>query len=226
MNKTNKIIAHIPARGGSKRVPWKNLKELAGQPLLAYAVKAALSCKELSAVYVNTDSDEIARLAEKLGAAVYRRKSDLASDSATSDDFNMDIIDALDPDVLVMINPVCPLIEGSDIQGALKAFTEEGVDTLISVSRTNLQCFYRDEPVNVDVNARLAATQDNEPVEICNWAVSIWDAREYRKRFQKSGYAVFGGKRKFYPISPLKAVKISTEDDFQMAELLIKAKRT
>lgn len=225
MNKSKKMIAHIPARGGSKRVPGKNLRNLAGQPLLAYTVKATLSCKELSSVYVNTDSDEIALLAEKLGVPVYRRRSELAADAVTSEDFNMDIIDALRPDILVMVNPVCPLIEGTDIQAAIDVYRKEDVDTLISVSETKLQCFYEGEPVNIDVNSKLTPTQDNKPVEICNWAVTIWDAEKYRQRFQKSGYAVFGEKRKFYPISPLKAIKISTEEDFQIAELLIKAKR-
>ena len=224
MKDLGNIIAHIPARGGSKRVPGKNLRPLAGKPLLSYSVEAAISCKELSTLYVNTDSDEIASLAEKLGVSVYRRKPELASDGTTSDEFNMDIIDALAPDTLLMINPVCPLIEASDIQAAVDVFRAEGVDTLISVSETRMQCFYGNSPINIDIDSRLAATQHNEPVQVCNWAITIWDARKYKERFQKLGYAVFGERRKLFPISPLKAVKISTEEDFQIAELLIKAR--
>jgi len=224
MKDLGSIIAHIPARGGSKRVPGKNLRPLAGQPMLAYAVNAALSCKGGFPVYVNTDSDEIASLAEKLGVAVYRRSPELASDTTTSDEFNMDIIDALTPDTLVMINPVCPLIESSDIEAALGVFQSKDVDTLISVSETRMQCFYRNNPVNVDINSKLAATQSNEPVQVCNWAITIWDARKYAERYRELGYAVFGERRELFPISPLKAVKISTEEDFKMAELMVKAR--
>ena len=89
--------------------------------MLAYTVKAALSCKSLGSVVVNTDCNSIAALATSLGAGVYRRKASLARDSATNEHFNMDLIEALMPDTLVMINPVCPLLEPADIDRAISA---------------------------------------------------------------------------------------------------------
>ena len=225
MRDLGNVIAHIPARAGSKRVPSKNLRYLAGQPLLAYAVRAALTCESLHSVYVNTDSDLIAALAEELGASVYRRKSSLASDTTTSDQFNMDIIEALNPDTLMMINPVCPLIESTDIEAAIDAYRNDSVDTLITTTATQMQCFYRNQPVNIDLNAQLASTQHNEPVHVCNWAITIWDAHKFRERYYRQGFAVFGERRKLLPIDPLKAIKISTEEDFRLAELLVEALR-
>ena len=88
MRNPGRIVAHLPARGGSERVPAKNLRLLAGEPMLAYTVKAALASRALDEVYVNTESDEIAALAEHLGARVYRRRPELAtvlpSDEANS----------------------------------------------------------------------------------------------------------------------------------------------
>ena len=222
MRDLGSVIAHIPARAGSKRLPSKNLRYLAGQPLIAYAVRAALGCKSLDSVYVNTNSDSIAALAKELGASVYKRRNSLASDRATSDDFNLDIMEALNPDTLVMINSVCPLIDSADIDAAIGAYRSENVDTLITATATRMQCFYRNQPVNIDLEAPLAPTQKNDPVHACNWAVTIWDTRKFRKRFHQQGYAVFGERRMLFPISSLKGTKVSTEEDFRLAELLIK----
>ncbi len=222
MRDLGSVIAHIPARAGSKRVPSKNLRYLAGEPLMSYAVRAALGCKSLPSVYVNSDSDEILALAEELGAKAYRRRSSLASDDATSDHFNMDIIEALRPDTLVMINPVCPLIESGDIDAAVGVYRNGSFDTLITTTATQLQCFHRDKPVNINLDEPLARTQDNDEVHVCNWAITIWDAEKFRDRYNRRGFAAFGDNREFFPISPLKAIKISTEEDFRVAESLIR----
>jgi CMP-N-acetylneuraminic acid synthetase len=220
------VVAHIPARAGSKRVPSKNLRYLGGEPLISYAIRAALGSKSLSSIYVNSDSDEILALGEKLGALVYRRRSGLASDDATSDHFNMDIIEALRPDTLVMINPVCPLIESVDIDAAMDVYGNGSFDTLITTTATQLQCFHQDRSVNVNLDEPLARTQDNDEVHVCNWAITIWDAEKFRDRYNRRGFAAFGDNRKLLAISPLKAIKISTEEDFRVAESLVRAFRT
>ena len=130
------VIAHIPVRAGSERVKSKNLRYLAGQPLISYTVKAALKSEMLNQVYVNTDSKIIACLADELGAKVYMRSHQLASDTATSDQFNMDIIGSLKPDTLVMINPVCPFTDSQDIDRVLLDYKNSNADTLITVEST------------------------------------------------------------------------------------------
>jgi len=225
MDKFDQVIAHIPARASSKRVRSKNLRLMAGEPMLAYAVRAALGCTELPRVYVNTDSEEIAALGKDLGALVYRRPAELASDTASSDDFNLDMIERFQPDTLVMINPVCPLIESSDIVAALMAYGEADVDTLITSSTTHMQCFHEDLPVNTDADAPLAPSQENTPVHICNWAITIWDAHKFRERMHRKGHAVFGEKRLLFPIAPPKGLKASTEEDFRMIEAILEGRR-
>lgn len=225
MRDLGKIVAHIPARAGSKRVKSKNLRYLAGQPLITYAIEAALASQCLTEVYVNTDSETIAALAEKFGALVYRRKSELASDSTTSDQFNMDIIDNLQPDTLIMINPVCPLLEARDIDNAVETYRRSMVDTLITSTTTQMQTFCNDQPVNINLDEQLVPSQDNDVIHVCNWTITIWDSHKFRDLYKRQGFAVFGEKRKLLSIDPLKAIKISTEDDFQLAEILMKAFR-
>jgi CMP-N,N'-diacetyllegionaminic acid synthase len=220
-----RIVAHIPARAGSKRVPSKNLRDLAGNPMISYAIRAAIAAPELDEVYVNTDSPELMALARAMGVGVYERDASLASDTASGDDFTMDIIEKLKPDTLVMISPVCPLVDATDISKALQAFKESDADTLITCTHTQLQTFCEDKPVNVRLGEPLAPSQDNPVVSICNWAVTVWDAKVFTENYRayKGGY--LGTKRLLFPIDPLHSVKVSYEEDFRLAEALILASR-
>jgi len=216
-----KTIAHIPARAGSKRVPSKNLRYLAGRPLIAYAINTALACERLDEVYVNTDSEVIASLAESMGCAVYRRDPRLGTDDTSGDDFTIDFIEANSMDTLVMISPVCPLIDATHLAAALDAYEESKADTLITCSETRLQVFCEDRPVNVAPLGPLAPTQKNQRVYVCNWAITIWNVSKFRELYSiyRGGY--FGEQRIFWPIDPLQAIKISDEKDFRLAEALL-----
>lgn len=212
------IIGQIPARGGSKRVPAKNLRYLRGKPMIAYAVEAALSSGVLDDVYVNTDSDALGALAERLGAKVYRRPAELGSDTAAGDDFNADFIRKLHPTTVVMVSPVCPLVEAADIRDAVKAFRESDCDTLITCQDTRMQTFCAGKPVNIDLSGPLAPTQQNPVVQILNWAVTIWDAKAFMRSYEEKGNGYIGTRRLLFPIPAMRAVKVSDEDDFRLAE--------
>ncbi len=217
-----KVIAHIPARAGSKRVRAKNLRILLDRPMIAYAIQAALDCPALDEVYVNTDSPELMEVGRALGAKVYERAPELCSDTASGDDFTDDIIRKLEPDTLVMISPVCPLVEAKHVTEALEAYAKSDADTLITASQTQMQTFCEGKPINIELDAPLAPSQDNPPVLTCNWAATVWDAKTFLKNYEayKGGY--LGTKRLLHPIDPLSAVKVSYEDDFRLAEALLR----
>jgi CMP-N,N'-diacetyllegionaminic acid synthase len=124
-----------------------------------------------------------------------------------------------------MISPVCPLVDAEDISKALQAFGESDADTLITCSNTQLQTFCEGNPVNVRLGEPLAPSQDNPVVSVCNWAVTIWDAKVFTENYRnyKGGY--LGTKRLLFPIDPLHSVKVSYEEDFRLAEALILAGR-
>ncbi len=225
--KSGKIIAHIPARGGSKRVPAKNLRFLAGKPMIAYAIESALACPLLDEVYVNTDSDELAALGESLGCKVYRRPERLGGDDASGDDFTIDFIEAKAMETLVMVSPVCPLIESTDISSAIEAYL--GVptaDTLISCSETRLQGFCMGRAVNIDPFGPLAPSQSNPPISICNWAITVWDTAKFRELYQRYRGGYCGENRILWSLDPIRAVKISEERDFLLAEALLLARKS
>lgn len=219
-----KYVAEIPARIGSQRVKQKNLRLINGKPMIAYSIEACKNAVKIDKIYVNTDSDTIGKVGLDYGVEYFKRDALLAQDHIKQDEFNYDFLQKIDCEAVVMVNPVAPLIEAQDIDDAIEYFEENGFDTLITVKNEQLHSFYCNKPLNFDTNALLPATQDIEPVQVCTWTVSIWKKESFMKAFEEYGYAAFNGKLGLWKIDPIKAVKISYEEDFLMAEQLIKAR--
>jgi CMP-N-acetylneuraminic acid synthetase len=215
------IIAEIPAREGSKRIIKKNLRSLNGKPMISYAIEAAKTSKYLNNIYVNSDSDEIGEYGKSLGVKYYKRKKYLGEDNVTSDEYNYDFIKNTNPDILVQINPVCPLITGLDIDNIIEHFIKNDFDSLITVREEKLQSFCNNKPINFNINKKLPRTQDINPIQICAWPVCVWKADKFIKNYEDKGHAVFGGNLNLYPVSFFKSLKISYEEDFGLVEKIL-----
>lgn len=150
-----KVLAIIPARGGSKGLPGKNIREVGGKPLIGWSIEQALACPEIDATIVSTDDEGIASVARSCGAQVpFLRPDYLAGDSASSIDVIIHGIDfmkekGLDFDIIVLLEPTSPLREVSDISGALKklvASADIGSVVGVSLVESNHPSFlYREE---------------------------------------------------------------------------------
>jgi CMP-N-acetylneuraminic acid synthetase len=226
MKHLGKIILHIPAREGSKRVPRKNMRKMNHKPMIAYAVEASIQSNISSNLYVNTDSPEIIKFITETYPLfqIYKRDENLANDKASSEDFNLDIIEKLSPDTLIMVNPVCPLVEPSDIKNALDRYATSECDTLITSNSTQMQAFCEGEPINININEQLAPSQSNKLITILNWAVTIWDAKSFKSRMKKDGFASLGEKRVFFDINQINGFKVSEEKDFIHVEKLVQSR--
>ena len=223
--KIEKLVAHIPARAGSKRLKSKNLRLLCGKPMIAYAIECAQACPEIEEIYVNTDCPVIMDLARDYGVKVYERTPTLAGDTASGDDFTIDIIDRLQLDTLMMISPVCPLVTPADVAAAIAAYkANDHADTLITCEETSMQVALEGRYVNIDPNSKLKPSQENPKVQICNWAVTIWNAEVFRKNYAAFQGGYCGTDRILQPIDPLRAVKVSYEEDFRLVEALLIAR--
>lgn len=137
---TGEIWGVIPARGGSKGIPRKNLRPLAGRPLLWYAVEAARASRMLSAFMVTTDDDEIARLAGSWGCRVIRRPADLGRDDTPMVPVIQHAVRAFaeeegrTPGVVALLQPTAPLREGRHVDEALRRLLESGAESVVSVA--------------------------------------------------------------------------------------------
>lgn len=219
-----KIIAEIPARMGSKRIRNKNIRLLNGKPLIYYTIEACKNSSILKDIYVNSESEEIGKLALKYGVKFYKRNPELAKDKVVSDQFNYDFLINKDCDILVMVNPVSPLITGEDIDKVISFYLNNDFDTVITVREERLQAFCDGKPINFNLNGLLPMTQKISPIQLCCWSICVWRKEIFIKEFKEKGYAVFSGKVGLYPLNLLRAIKISTEEDFQLAETILKTK--
>ena len=134
------VVGLIPARAGSKRLPGKNLVPLDGRPLLAHTCAAAVESRVLTAVYANTDSAEIAAIAEQNGVACPAlRPKHLAEDNTPTRDSNLFILDFLSRrgeryDAVMVLQPTSPLRTAEDIRGAWALFEEHAPCAVVSVA--------------------------------------------------------------------------------------------
>ena len=132
------ITAFIPARGGSKGILGKNIKEFAGKPLIVHSIEYALNCSQIDEVVVSTDDDKIAKIARKAGARIVNRPTELSTDSATTESAIHHFVNKFNkkPDILVLLQPTSPYRPKGSLENAITHFTENGFDSLLSITPT------------------------------------------------------------------------------------------
>lgn len=228
-----KVVCHIPVRAGSKRTPNKNIRRIGQLRVVEYVIQAAIESNVFDEIWLNTDSEllinehQSSLLKNSEHFRVYRRPQHLCDDKATSDEFNFDFAQFTNSDIIVMLNPVCPLLSHETIGSAvneLKTRLDE-FDTLITCTSTKMQVFYQEAPLNINVDEALRPSQENSKVTTLNWAVTAWDREKFIDRYTELGYAVLGNNRILHDIDPIEGLKISEESDFNMIASIINGRQ-
>ena len=149
--KPAEILAVIPARGGSRGVPNKNIRKFAGKPLIVHSIDAAKKASSVSRVIVWTDSEEIASVARAAGAEVtFLRPAELATDESKIVDAVIYLLEKLQKDEgytpthVLLLQPTSPLRTPDDIEKAVELMEKRGADSLVSVCRTENLLFTKD----------------------------------------------------------------------------------
>jgi N-acylneuraminate cytidylyltransferase/CMP-N,N'-diacetyllegionaminic acid synthase len=228
-----KIVGIIPARGGSKGIPRKNIKPLAGKPLIAYTIEAALKSKYLDRVIVSTEDEEIANVSRKYGAEVpFVRPDSLSGDSVpVVPDIPKYIIKELkkregfNVDVVVVLQPTSPLRDVKYIDQAIEKLFSTKCDWVVTVSSVNIHPFRmrkmkkdRLEPLFANKNI-WAQRQDLPPVYHFNGAIYV------TKKSVITTKNVFKNKDwRGIIMEPEEAIDIDTMADFIAAENILKIK--
>lgn len=216
------IVALIPLRGGSKSIPKKNIKNMAGKPLSAWALEAATNCKSINAVYVSTDSNEIADVVHGLGLGgqVIMRPAEFATDEASTESVMLHFMSEVDFDVLVTIQATSPLLEARDLDKALIQFHDQQLDSMLSAVRTK-RFFWHDDgtAINYDPLHR-PRRQEFRGTLMENGAFYI-TRREILERHQ----CRLGGKIGIYEMDESTAVEIDEPDDWERVEQLLLRRR-
>ncbi|MDD3149244.1 MAG: acylneuraminate cytidylyltransferase family protein [Candidatus Gastranaerophilales bacterium] len=138
-----KILGIIPARGGSKGIPRKNIRLLAGKPLIAYTIEASLKSKYIDRTILSTEDAEIKEIAQKFGAEVMDRPFELAQDETKTAPVLTDIVNKLEhtgysPDIVVLLQPTCPLRDENVIDAAIEKLINADNDSIFTCSAYSL----------------------------------------------------------------------------------------
>ncbi|QQR38392.1 acylneuraminate cytidylyltransferase family protein [Devosia rhizoryzae] len=225
-----KCIALITARGGSKRLPGKNVMPFAGRPLIHWSCEAAGVASAVRRTIVSTDSAEIAAAARVAGAEVpFMRPAELSGDTSSHYDVVAHALDWIEadegalPDFLCLLQPTSPLRTGADIDGTAALVTDRGGDSAFSVSPVAIhpELMYR---LADDGSARhflppvggYRRGQDMEPLFHVNGAVYVIRPKSFRERRAVMSPDAFG-----YVMPPHRSVDIDDETDFVWAEALM-----
>lgn len=143
MIENKKVLAIIPARGGSKGIPKKNIKAVSGKPMINYTIEAAKECDYIDKVIVSTDDEEIAEISMRAGAIVpFLRPDELAVDDARLIDVVMHAVEFYERkaeryDIIVVLQPTSPLRTAEDVQKALEYYMRKGEKSLLSISEVS-----------------------------------------------------------------------------------------
>ena len=200
----------IPARGGSKRIPNKNIKELNGKPLISYAIETSLSVTD--DVFVSTDSIEIADVAERYGAFVVKRPSHLATDvSRTEDSIEhfLDIVDGVNE--FACVQATTPMLTGEDLKSGFDTLREYDYDSVISVvERAEYLWDHTNKPINFTRYGR-PRTQKLSKTFSENGAFYVTT----KKTFEKNK-CLYDGSVCIVVMSELSSLEIDTEEDWNL----------
>jgi|TARA_B110000908_G_C10231929_1_gene441065 CMP-N-acetylneuraminic acid synthetase len=214
----NRNIAIIPARGGSKRLPNKNIKLLGSLPLIAHSIKFAQE-NGIEKIVVSTDDDAIKKIAIDYGAEVILRPAELAIDTSPTIDALKHVIQSIpeDFDTIILLQPTNPLRPKNLLEDALKIMKEQNYDSLMSVSR-NHQKFGKISknkfvPFNYEFGQR---SQDLEPLFFENGLLYITNSESIL-----NGEILAGNNFPLIVNHPYSQVDIDTEEDFKFAEYIL-----
>lgn len=221
-----RILAVIPARGGSKGIPRKNIRLMNGYPLISYAIRTALSSRYITDVVVSTDSDEIADVARLYGAHVIRRGANLSADLVTLDPviyhakLESESQFSCHFAAVVTMQPTSPLLRVETLDGAMEVFLRDSLDTLISVVNRPHLSWGRDEYGIVCPNYEARKNRQELPdnyLETGAFLIARADVVQPDSRI--------GEKVSVYEVCARESIDIDDTNDWVLTESLMHRKR-
>jgi CMP-N,N'-diacetyllegionaminic acid synthase len=219
------VVAVIPARGGSKGIPRKNVRPLAGKPLIVHSIEQARESTQVTETVVSTDDEEIAAISESAGAMVVRRPADISDDRASSESALLHVVQSLInrgrelPDLMVFLQCTSPIRRPGDIDRAISTLVDQGADSLLSVSPSHrflwTEADGQAQAINYDFRIR-PRRQDMPPQFVENGSIYV-----FRTQALLDSGNRLSGKVALYHMDEESSVDIDSMFDMKLAEMLL-----
>lgn len=224
-----KILAVIPARGGSKTIPRKNVIPFAGKPLIYYTIRSALESKRIDRVIVSTDDEEIAKISKKYGAEVIKRPKTLATDSAPMVPVIQHAVKKLEkegynPDVITILQPTSPLRDSGDIDRALKMFTKSKSESMAGVCEAEKSPYWmykigKNGSLEALIKTRKKYTRRQDLPKVYRLNGAFYAVK---REILMNKNTIYTRTTKPFFMSQLKSIDIDTKMDLKIAEIFLK----
>lgn len=221
------IVAIIPARGGSKSIPRKNIIDFCGKPLIAWSIEQALASKYISNVYVTTDNKEISNVSKAYGAKIIWRPHELATDTASSEDALLHAISNIEKtgkiDFVVFLQPTSPIRDTNDVDKAVEEFYSKKADSLFSAAVLEDFCIWEEanhgvRSITFDYKNR-GRRQDRLPYFLENGSIYI-----FKPDILKQNNNRLGGTIALYHMPFWKSYEIDAIEDIEVCEYFMRTK--
>ena len=159
------VLAMIPARMGSKRLKQKNLRELGGLPLITRAIRKCLAAGVFDEIWVNSEHPAFGEIAAQEGVRFHQRPAELASNTATSEQFVYEFLKAHPCDYLFQVHTIAPLLTAEQVAGFVQTMLDSDYDVLLSVVNEQIECAIDGKPINFTFD-RKTNSQELTPVRV------------------------------------------------------------
>ena len=228
-NQDKMVLGVIPARGGSKGVPGKNIRPVLGKPLIAYSIECGLQCPSIDHIIVTTDSRKIADLAREWGADVpFARPAELSGDTVPMLPVLQHAVTETEGyykktlEILVLLDPTGPLRTVDDVEGSIKLFRDSDCDAVVSGNTARRNPYFNMVMQNnsyvrlvIPASKAIGRRQDSPPVYDLNTVVWVYSRKALMEK------ARIPKRTLLYLVPPERAIDIDAELDFKILEFLM-----
>ncbi|KAA1162034.1 acylneuraminate cytidylyltransferase family protein [Pseudoalteromonas fuliginea] len=221
------VLAIIPARGGSKRLPQKNILPINGKPLIVWSIEATKNSKYIDSIFVSTDDENVALIAEECGLNIPElRPAELASDEASTEEMLLYTLNKFGRgyDIVILLQPTSPLRTFIDIDAAIDTFIQKKAFSVVSVTPCEHSPLWSNKlPADCNMGSfikqeALKRSQELGEFYRLNGAIYIFDT----KKLKEYGKIIYSESSFAFVMDNLNSIDIDTKLDFEIAEVLLK----
>ena len=193
------------------------------KPLIEYPIRLALASECFDSVWVNTESEELGKCIERLGAKFHQRPIALAGDNATNREFTYEFMQRHECNYVIMINPTSPLLRQNTLNNFMEYVEVHDFDTVLSVIEAREETFYQGKPLNFSLAEKINS-QLLEPTESICWALTAWKRSMFMELQEQGINPVFGGSIGRFAIPKDESCDLDTPEDWNIAEGILNSR--